>query len=189
MKRLDYLHRMLFIRADAMVRMPKNTYRVLPGARISGEVVCRIRDDGTRIVLVHGFSGPGSSLSAVKEPEMMVLPSATLINQSGQYVAWDGDDYVVQESLEDITSDEGLMLIGRIPEPKLDQAEIDRRKRLLSDYIAHTGASHKSIYEGKNSGIHKPQFFEWKHGKLPPTSATAKNFERFLREKKPPIHR
>lgn len=69
-----------------------------------------------------------------------------------------------------------------------DVSELERRGKLLDDYVKRTGASHKSIYEG-NSGIHKPQFYQWRRGKLPRSSATAKNFERFLRDQKAPVPR
>ena len=63
----------------------------------------------------------------------------------------------------------------------------ERRQKLLAEYKAATGnPPNKRIYEAVNSGIYKPQFYEWLKGKLPSESATAQNFERFLREKKPP---
>jgi hypothetical protein len=68
--------------------------------------------------------------------------------------------------------------------------EIERRARLLDEYKAATKhPSSKRIYEAKNSGIHKPEFYQWVNGILSADSATAKNFERFLREKKSPIPR
>ena len=60
---------------------------------------------------------------------------------------------------------------------------VEHRAKLLSEYKAATKVSEYAIYTGK-SGIHKPQFLEWKAGKLPPSSSTTHNFERFLREKK-----
>jgi hypothetical protein len=71
-----------------------------------------------------------------------------------------------------------------------DTDEINRRNRLLIDYKAATGdPPDYRIYNAKNSGIHKPQFYQWKNGKLPRKSETALNFERFLCDKKPPIPR
>ena len=65
-----------------------------------------------------------------------------------------------------------------------------RREQLLVAYKAATGnPSNKSLYEAKNSGIHKPEFYSWVSGDLPADSATAINFETFLRLKKPPIPR
>lgn len=77
------------------------------------------------------------------------------------------------------------------PPPRLDgNGEIIRRQQLLADYRLATGnPSNKKIYEARNSGIHKPQFYGWLKGELPATSQTAINFERFLSEKKPPIPR
>ncbi|HTV83082.1 MAG TPA: hypothetical protein VME18_10560 [Acidobacteriaceae bacterium] len=70
-----------------------------------------------------------------------------------------------------------------------NEPEVERREKLLTDYKAATGASNRQIFMAQNSGIHKPQFVEWRRGELPDTSATTQNFERFLREKKPPIPR
>jgi hypothetical protein len=76
---------------------------------------------------------------------------------------------------------------------KLDGIAIDeksRRERLLAEYKAATeNPSNRRIYSSRNSGIHKPQFYQWTEGGLPATSATTINFERFLRDKKPPIPR
>jgi hypothetical protein len=70
------------------------------------------------------------------------------------------------------------------------EKEIERRQRLLADYKAATGdPPDYRIYNAKNSGIHKPEFYEWKKGTLSRRTKTAQNFERFLREKKPPIPR
>jgi hypothetical protein len=60
----------------------------------------------------------------------------------------------------------------------------NRRARLLEDYKRATSVrADKQIYENKKAGIHKPQFYQWRSGKLPATSETARNFERFLAEK------
>jgi hypothetical protein len=70
------------------------------------------------------------------------------------------------------------------------EGEIERRQKLLADYMAATGnPSRYRIYNARNSGIHKPQFYSWLVGNLPSDSATCINFERFLCEKKPPIPR
>lgn len=76
----------------------------------------------------------------------------------------------------------------RASEPS-NEAEIERRQRMLAEYKAATGSSNKQIYEAQNSGLHKPQFYEWIKAKLPAQSSTTINFERFLSEKKPPIKR
>ena len=68
--------------------------------------------------------------------------------------------------------------------------EIQRRAKLLEAYKTATGIrANQRIYQAKNSGIHKPQFYEWRSGKLASESATAINFERFLSAKKVPIPR
>jgi hypothetical protein len=74
--------------------------------------------------------------------------------------------------------------------PEHLDAEKARRQNLLAEYRAATGnPSKRSLYEAKNSGIYKPEFYDWVNGKLPANSATAINFERFLRNKKQPIPR
>jgi hypothetical protein len=77
----------------------------------------------------------------------------------------------------------------RVASKTLPDGEIERRKKLLEEYKAATSASNKKIYEARNSGVHKPQFYEWINGELSAESATAQNFERFLVAKKPPIPR
>ena len=68
--------------------------------------------------------------------------------------------------------------------------EIARREKLYAEYKAATGKpSNRSVYEAKNSGIHKPQFYAYLKGMLPLDSLTCVNFERFLREKKKPVPR
>lgn len=72
------------------------------------------------------------------------------------------------------------------PEP----SEIDRRKALLAEYKAATGdPSDYQIFHAENAGLHKPEFYRWRNGTLPSHSKTATKFERFLRDKKPPIPR
>ena len=68
--------------------------------------------------------------------------------------------------------------------------EVSRQQNLLLEYKNATdGPSSRRIYNARNSGIHKPEFYEWLRGELPNTSQTAISFERFLAEKKPPIPR
>jgi len=71
-----------------------------------------------------------------------------------------------------------------------ERPEVDRRAALLAEYKTATkNPPNKRIYEARNPGIHKPEFYEWVNGTLPTESATAISFERFLREKKPPVPR
>jgi hypothetical protein len=150
------------------------------------------------------------------------LPGATILGGDiNDYVAWDGEHYVLRQTKDSILSDKSLRLIGSVKElsrnsqmgpgrvtvipsepHKCDPSSkdraalsatgsiIDSRKNLLVEYkSAVGGTSNKSIYEARNSGIHKAEFYQWQHGELPDKSATTANFERFLREKKPPIPR
>jgi hypothetical protein len=67
---------------------------------------------------------------------------------------------------------------------------IEDRLKLLAEYKHATGnPSNKKIYSAHNSGIHKPEFYQWLDGRLPATSKTAKNFEAFLKSKRRPIPR
>ena len=70
--------------------------------------------------------------------------------------------------------------------PPTDLAGIvERRMKLLDGYKAATGnPSSKKIYEAENSGINKPEFYEWKNGRLPDRSRTTKQFEAFLTAKR-----
>ena len=64
------------------------------------------------------------------------------------------------------------------------------RAGLLAAYKSATGnPSNWQIYNARNSGIHKPEFYKWLKGELHADSETTKNFERFLREKRAPIRR
>jgi hypothetical protein len=76
-------------------------------------------------------------------------------------------------------------------DPSLGKSdEKERRARLLAEYKSTTSnPSNKRIYEAKNSGIHKPDFYAWLKGDLSLESAMTINFERFLRLKKPPFPR
>jgi hypothetical protein len=65
----------------------------------------------------------------------------------------------------------------------------DRRAVLLEEYKRATGANDYQIYNARNSGIHKPEFYQWKKGNLSENSKTAKKFETFLRAKKQPIRK
>ena len=63
-----------------------------------------------------------------------------------------------------------------------------RRRKMLEEYKAATdNPSNKSIYEAKNSMIHKPEFYKWRKGELPENSSTTVNFERFLHSRQRPI--
>jgi hypothetical protein len=86
----------------------------LLGAIVHGEVVASL--DGT-VIGVHGLGGPGTPFRAEKDGETIVLPSATIKGVSpigGEYVAWDGERYVVRPTAESILADSRLMLVGPV---------------------------------------------------------------------------
>jgi hypothetical protein len=67
-------------------------------------------------------------------------------------------------------------------------SEVARRLGLLEGYKSATGnPPNKRIYEARNSGIHKPEFYKWLSGALPAHSKTSIKFELFLSRKKPAI--
>jgi hypothetical protein len=73
-------------------------------------------------------------------------------------------------------------------EPEVN--ELRRRNILLAEYKAAAGQpSNRKIYNARNSGIHKPEFYDYFNGDLKAESQTFVNFESFLRAKKPPIPR
>lgn len=161
--------------------------------------------NGVTTVHVHGPAGPGTMVT-LRTPGKAenIIPSATIVNAhpDDMAVAWDGEQFVTCEGIADIVLAHNLEFVARIipveilelttgikPSPLYLQgpSEIERRRKLLDEYKAATGASHKQIYEAGNSNIHKPQFYEWRDGRLPASSVTTLNFERFLREKKRPV--
>jgi len=91
-----------------------------------------------------------------------------------------------EQAKERASSREMPSIAGELPEL---QKEIARRARLLTDYKAATGAKDYHLYNAQNSGIHKPEFYQWVHGKLPAKSKTAKRFEAFLIAKKRPVRK
>lgn len=100
--------------------------RILRGATVHGEVVMSV--DGT-VVSVHGIGGPMTGLRAEKGEQQIFLPSQTIMGaspRSGKYVAWDGERYVFRPTLESISTDEDLMLIGRVKRLKKKRAIIGK---------------------------------------------------------------
>ena len=69
-----------------------------------------------------------------------------------------------------------------------EAAEVERRRRLLREYMEATGATEHAIYSaaGRDHSCHKPEFYRWKRGELPSDSETARSLERFLAAKQPP---
>jgi hypothetical protein len=59
---------------------------------------------------------------------------------------------------------------------------VPSRAELLAEYKQRTGVrTNAAIYNAKNSGVHKAEFYSWRSGKLLATSATAISLENFLR--------
>jgi hypothetical protein len=159
--------------------------------------------DGVTRVHVHGPGGPGTAVILRRLGGVEVtLPSATIANAHPDdlEVAWDGEKYVMCEGLADIIEANNLEWVASVIPIELLEVftgikpalfygpnEVERRRQLLEEYKAATGnPSNKKIWEAENSPIYKPEFYKWRDGRLPASSATTRNFERFLGEKKPP---
>jgi hypothetical protein len=178
-------------------------HSITPQRRSSWQpMAVSVTDDGVTTVHVHGPAGPGTMID-LREPQgvQRFIPSATIVNvhPDDRVVAWDGEQFVMCEGITEVVQSANLAFVAQVVpvemlEPtaselyKQGSTEVDRRRKLLDDYKAATGnPSNKQIYEAQNSGIYKPQFYEWRDGRLPRSSATPANFERFLHEKKRPI--
>ena len=74
-------------------------------------------------------------------------------------------------------------------EPSIDELSALRSIRILEYKKANPGVTDYQIYNAKNSGVHKPEFYRYVKGTLSSESETCKNFERFLAEKKTPNKR
>jgi hypothetical protein len=132
--------------------------------------------------------------------------------QVGKMIAdlpdWIGDHEQKRRAAYELCARNSVELLARVDDPHTQknsepsaarektnaQAESEKssvvaeRERILSEYKAATGnPSNKLIYEADNSPIHKPEFYDWVKGDLKAASATCINFERFLRDKQPPI--
>ena len=76
-----------------------------------------------------------------------------------------------------------------VTDPKTFRQELlDDYKRRVKDAKGNP-YSNRSLYTAKNSGICKPEFYEWLGGTLSATSMTCTNFERFLKANEPPKRR
>jgi hypothetical protein len=125
-----------------------------------------------------------------------VRPEAKdIIEKSAEWKTYQDLLLTVEHPSESAETDAISDLSG-ISEPFPDQdagdvsTETLRRRKLLAGYKDATGQpSNRKIYTAKNSGIHKPEFYDWINGKLEITSQTCINFERFLKEQKPPLPR
>ncbi len=110
-------------------------------------------------------------------------------------------EYWKAEAFKRSTAEELRLVMNPMPEPTtviliddpdavIEESVIADRAHMLADYKRATGdPSNKAIYESRNSGIYKPEFYKWLRGELESDSVTAINFEKFLRLKKRPIPR
>ena len=92
-----------------------------------------------------------------------------------------------QEAERAVPAERGEAGVAELP-AEGEAAEVERRRRLLREYMEATGTSEYGIYSaaGRDHSCHKPDFLRWKKGELPADSLTAQSLERFLAAKKPP---
>ncbi len=150
-------------------------------------------------------------LAAIRAQSHALVWTGTPDDLIAIVAAWYQSGWIVAESLEDalqkaaphFVKPDGSLVIAPIVRASIAvgaatpseaeatvEIEIKRRQQLLAAYKSATGnPSNKRIYEAANSGIHKPEFYHWVKGSLPSESATCINFERFLRDRKPPVAR
>lgn len=95
-----------------------------PGAVIFGKLTPTTTASGVSSIQVHGFGGPHASLVAKKNSVEFSLPGTTFLNVSPgvQYVAWDGDQFVLRPTLESVLEYGDLTLVGHVEVPVLDTA-------------------------------------------------------------------
>jgi hypothetical protein len=89
------------------------------------------------------------------------------------------------------TGDEPRALenLSTVPGKELKSLVVHRRE-LLAEYKQATGnPPDQRIYTAANSGIYKPQFYQWRDGRLPAKSKISRRFEAFLRARRKPIPR
>ena len=89
------------------------------------------------------------------------------------------------------------MALTELPESNTDTAVlVASRKAMLENYKrrfrdTETGKpySDERLYTARQHSMHKPQFYEWKHGTLLPSHPASVSFERFLTGNSHPIPR
>jgi hypothetical protein len=93
-----------------------------PGAVIRGMLTLTTASSGVSSIQVHGFGGPNASLVAKKNSVEFILPGTTFADVSPgiQYVAWDGDQFVLRPTLESVLEYSDLTLVGHVEIPVQD---------------------------------------------------------------------
>lgn len=149
------------------------------------EEILRVSLEGNwRGFVARWLEQPG----AVRRNQTTVVPPTTAPSTTGGGATpgavrlGPDPDHVVRQAV--------VQLRSSAPNNSPDTPVIASRRQLLEEYKAATeDPSNKRIYGASNSGIHKPQFYQWQKGNLSAHSTTTKNFERFLRAKRPPVAR
>ena len=107
--------------AAIRVSKPKSSKSRKPfGAAIYGTVTETV-SQGHRTILVHGDGGPFTPLVVKRGAFETFLPSATImVLRAGPiFIAWDGEQYVIKNSLKEIQADDNLTLIGSVEGSKV----------------------------------------------------------------------
>ena len=96
---------------------PKSPKILIPfGAAIYGTVTETV-SQGVRTVLLHGDSGPFTSLLVKLGAFEAPLPSASFVGVSAAgpiFIAWNGEGYDIKHSLKEIQADDNLTLIASV---------------------------------------------------------------------------
>jgi hypothetical protein len=95
---------------------PEATKNRIPfGAAIYGTVTETV-SQGRRAILIHGDGGPFASIFVKRGAFESVLPSAKILGipAGPVFVAWDGVNYEIRQSLREIQADDNLTLVGSL---------------------------------------------------------------------------
>jgi hypothetical protein len=84
--------------------------------------------------------------------------------------------------LPESTTDTAVLVASR-------KAMLDNYKNRLRDTETGKPYSDERLYSAKQHSMHKPQFYEWKHGTLLPSHPASVSFQRFLTGNSHPVPR
>jgi hypothetical protein len=103
------------VRKKTPKKQKRSRIELPPCAVVYGRVTSTTIN-GIPALQVHGLGGPYTGLVARKGAIEIVLPSATILNVSSrdEYVAWDGEEYLLRCTLESILETDNLQLIGKV---------------------------------------------------------------------------
>jgi hypothetical protein len=154
-----------------------------------------LRENWFPSVVLHGDKSQDYELlSPTLYPIDRILP-AVFTAKSEQTIGW-----FRKAILPSVSKWKATLIEAQIqPTTDLTEHTVEDLKKLredlLNDYKRRVKDdkgkpySNYSLYNAKNSGICKPEFYKWLDGLLSVTSMTCTNFERFLKANEPPKRR